>query len=319
MVFIYFILCAAVVVYFSIKLSNCADWFEKHTRISGALVGFLLAATTSIPELVSGLTAVLIKQEEIAISSILGSNLFNYNIVATANLAFIVFFAFNKASKNTHKIVLFILSIYSVVLFSNIFNFTFVIPIIKNSISYISIIIIVIYIFSFKAISEDEVDDNTSLAPKYLVKITFIKFMVLSVVLVIFSSLLAILVEDIVEVTNMKASLAGSVLLGASTSLPEFVGAISLMRLKQYDIAISSVLSSNLFNFFVFAFLDFFSRSALTSFFESGISNLVYIGFISTFIFFVTLKYYKSTNKYLYSIPSVIILAIYFVYITNFS
>ncbi len=319
MVFIYFILCAAIVVIFSVKLSDCADWFEKHTKISGALVGFLLAATTSIPELVSGLTAVFINQEEIAISSILGSNLFNYNIVATANLAFIAFFAFNKASKNTHKIVLFILSIYCVIIIANFFDFTFYIPIISRTISYISLIIITIYIFSFKAINEEEVDEDTDLAPKSLVRKTFLKFMFFSLILVVFSSLLAILVEEIVKVTNMKASLAGSVLLGASTSLPEFVGALSLMRLRQYDIAISSVLSSNLFNFFVFAFLDFFAKDALTTFFVPGITNLIYIGFISTCIFFITLKYFRSNNRYIYSIPSVMILAIYFLYITNFS
>ncbi len=318
MVFVYFIICAAIVVMFSVRLSNTADWFEKNTKISGAVVGFLLAATTSIPELVSGYTAILINQEEIAISSILGSNLFNYNIVATANLAFIVFLAFNKTSKNTRTIVLFIVSIYALFLTTNFIDINIKIPKIFPTFSYISPLILLIYFISFKAISEEE-EPTQDIAPKVLVRKTLIKFIFYAVILVIFSCLLAIIVEDIVQITNIKASLAGSILLGASTSLPEFVGALALMRLRQYNIAISSVLSSNLFNFFVFAFLDIISVHSLTKFFVVEINNLIVFGFLISLFIYIILRFFSTSKKYLYAIPSIIILASYFIYLIKFS
>lgn len=319
MLLIYFIICAAIVVTFSIKLSDCADWFEKHTKMSGALVGFLLAATTSIPELVSGLTAIFIGQEEIAISSILGSNLFNYNIVAVANLAFISYLTFNNISKNSVKIVLFIASIYIVLISTFLIGITFNIPFISRAISLASPIIIIIYILSFKSLNEaDDEDDEIISVSKQEVRKTLVKFLAFSAILIISSSILAVLVEKIVHQTGMKASLAGSVLLGASTSLPEFVGALSLMRLRQYDLAVSSVLSSNLFNFFVFAFLDIVAKDSFTSFFNNDIKNLVYLGFISTLIYLFTFKFYRSNRKFVYAIPSVTVLILYGAYLGFF-
>ncbi len=318
MLFIYFIICAAVVIFFSIKLSNCADWFEKNTTMSGALVGFLLAATTSIPELVSGITSVLINQEEIAISSILGSNLFNYNIVVVSNLTFITFFAFNKLSKTNIKIILFILSIYAALIISLFTNSILDFTILSRTISLVSIIILVIYITSVIVLKETDEEKSEKASKKSIIK-TFTLFIIYAIVLVASSSILAILVESIMNATGISASVAGSILLGASTSLPEFVGAISLMRMKQYDIAVSSVLSSNLFNFFVLFILDIISINAITSFFSTDTIELIMIGTFNTIILFTTFLFFKSNRKYIYAIPSILILIIYLIYLIFFT
>ncbi len=311
--FVLFFFCVGIVVTFSIKLSNCADWFEQNTKISGALVGFFLAAATSLPELVSGITSVLLNQEELAIASILGSNLFNYNIVATANLAFISYYAFNKLSKHTNNIMYFVLSIYLVLVFTILIttNFNFAI---LNRISIASIIIIIIYSYSVKSL-DDESEEKNSSAPPSLIKKTLFKSIIYALILIVFSSLLAKSVELLMLEFDLDASLAGSILLGASTSLPEFVSAITLMRKKQYDIAISSVVSSNLFNFFVLGILDGVSKYPINTYFTFSTYILITLGIINTLVIIIAIKFYNTSNRYLYALPSIFILVIYSFYL----
>ncbi len=315
MMLVLFFLCAAVVVTFAVKLSDCADWFEQNTRMTGALVGFFLAAATSLPELMSGLTSVFINQEELAISSILGSNLFNYNIVAVANLAFISFLAFNKLNKNTIKILLFIVSIYVLLIVSIFISDVRGLSFFDFRISIASVLIVIIYIWSIFSLGEEE--EQTHSAPKPQVRKKIMYALIFAIVLIISSSLLAKIVEQVMFDLELSASLAGSLLLGACTSLPEFVGAIALMRKRQYNVAIASVLSSNLFNFFVLFVLDFATPSNILIYFTKSTYVLIIFGLVNTVILLLALKFYKTNKKFLYSIPSVLVLAVYTVYLLN--
>ena len=76
-----FILLAAAVVFLSIKLAKYVDLLDKTTKISGAFIGaVLLAAVTSLPELFTSISATLIVREnELVLGNILGSNLFNFD------------------------------------------------------------------------------------------------------------------------------------------------------------------------------------------------------------------------------------------------
>lgn len=314
MIILYFFLCAAVVVFFAIKLSDCADWFEKNTKLTGALIGFFLAAATSLPELMSGLTSVYIGQEELAISSILGSNLFNYNIVAATNLAFIGYLSFNKLDKNTNKILYFILSIYTVVTLGVIATNNLGLPFMSFRISVVTIAIALIYIWSVKSI-DDEGEETIEVAPKSLVRKKIMMAVLFALILIISSSLLAKVVEMVMIELSLSASLAGSILLGASTSLPEFVGAIALMRKRQYNVAVSSVLSSNLFNFFVLFILDIATAKSIITYFSADTTVLIVFGVINSLIMLFAIKFYKVKNKYLYSLPSLAVLGTYLVYL----
>ncbi|MFV0425020.1 MAG: sodium:calcium antiporter [Bacilli bacterium] len=314
MILLAFFLCAAVVVFFAIKLSDSADWFEKNTKLTGALVGFLLAAVTSLPELISGITSIFIKQEELAISSILGSNLFNYNIVVVANLAFIGYMAFNKLDKNVNKIVYFILSMYVVIIAGLIIGSIFGIPLFDFRISIISILIILIYIWSVRSI-EDDSEETKEYAPKSIVRKKIYLSVLFIIILIISSSLLAKIVEEVMYEIGLSASLAGSILLGASTSLPEFVGAITLMRKRQYNVAVSSVLSSNLFNFSVLFILDIFTKKTILTYFTNDIFILLIFGVVNTLIILFAIKFYKVKSKFLYMIPSVMVLVVYLSYL----
>lgn len=317
MIILYFFICVAVVVTFAIRLSDVADWFEKNTKMTGALVGFFLAAATSLPELMSGITSVVIGQEELAISSILGSNLFNYNIVAVTNLAFISFLTFNHLDKNTSKILRFILSIYIILTASLVITKVFNFNLFDIRVSIASLFIAILYIWSVFAIEESDEEEHDSYAPKNIVRKKIVHAIIYALILIVSSSLLARVVEEVMYAMNMSASLAGSVLLGASTSLPEFVGAITLMRKRQYTVAVSSVLSSNLFNFFVLVILDLATKNNILTYFTKDTFFLIGYGVVNTTVLLLTMRFYKVRNKFMYAIPSVIVVGVYAIYLLN--
>src|SRR5512139_1685620 len=90
MLWIQFITCVIVVVAASSVLSRYADVIAEKTGLGRAWVGaILLAGVTSLPELVSGVTAVsVLNAPNLAIGGIVGSNLFNLTLIAVMDVAY---------------------------------------------------------------------------------------------------------------------------------------------------------------------------------------------------------------------------------------
>ncbi len=318
MVFLGFIVCALVVFIFTILLSDNADWIEKNTKVSGALIGFILASATSLPELVSSLTSVYLNQPELAISNILGSNLFNYSIVAFTNLLFLSYFALNYVKRKTTKITLYTGIVYIILTISVIVSKYTSISLPLGRISFATILIVICYVCSIKFLDSDD-EPNTKTASSRAVKNILYKSVFYAIILIIASSALANFAEGIMIKSQISATLAGTVLLGASTSLPEFIGAINLMRKRAYDIAVSSVLASNLFNFLIFSIVDIFTPYKLITKITSSIFILMLTGLITTILMHITIRYIKVKSKVIYLLPSVLVIAIYATYLTVFS
>src|SRR5512139_887427 len=90
MLWIQFIVCVIIVVAASSVLSRYADVIAEKTGLGRAWVGaILLAGVTSLPELVSGVTAVTaLHAPNLAIGGIVGSNLFNLTLIAVMDVAY---------------------------------------------------------------------------------------------------------------------------------------------------------------------------------------------------------------------------------------
>ncbi|UTW70670.1 hypothetical protein KHA80_01020 [Anaerobacillus sp. HL2] len=69
--------------------------------------------------------------------------------------------------------------------------------------------------------------------------------------------------DRIAIVTGLGASFVGSFLLAASTSLPEAVACFVACRIRNYNLAIGSILGSNLFNVLIYVEQIFFTVMAL--------------------------------------------------------
>ena len=87
MVWLQFIVSAAVVVLAAIKLAQYGDVIAVRTRLSGMFIGtLLLAGATSLPELLSAINALAIDIPNLAAGSMFGSSMFNMFMLAILDI-----------------------------------------------------------------------------------------------------------------------------------------------------------------------------------------------------------------------------------------
>ncbi len=256
-----YMLVAACVVFLSIKLSDFVDLLDKKTNVSGAFLGgILLAAVTSLPELFTSITAVVLPpnhDNHLVLGNILGSDIFN------VTLFFIVYAIFYKkiANSKVNKVHLFTMGIIgamyvSVILASFIFD--------KNGwllgwFNPLSILILAIYVFAvIKTPKEEESEDKTT-DSKLTAKQIIILFIVFSILLVGASIGLTYIVEWVCDLFKMGATFGGALFLGVATSLPEMTATITLCRKRNYNAAIGDIVGSCSFNFIILTLADIFS------------------------------------------------------------
>ena len=276
-----YLVLAAGVVFFSVKLSDYIDLLDKKTSISGAFLGgILLAAVTSLPELFTSLTAVVIlptPNNHYVLGNILGSNAFNLI------LFFFVFAIFFKKLVNAkvgkaHLITIALTAVMYVV--------TTVASIVFNGFGLLwgwfnpmSLVIAAVYVFSIlktPKTEEAEVDENEVESP-LTVKQIVIRFIIFALLLISASITITYVVDWISSLFNLGATFGGALFLGVATSLPEATATFNLCRKKNFNAAYGNILGSGVFNFFILALADALSFRCGTGIFAMDQSALFLI------------------------------------------
>ncbi len=328
---IIYALSAALVVYGAIKAGNYVDMLDKKTNISGALIGgLLLAAVTSLPEFITTISSVVILEKpELAFGNVFGSNMFNIVILAIADLVYIKKFMFQKASGHNKSLMINIVMYLVVTVPVFIQYFLFTIPGVADTfnVSIISIVIVIIYGMFLKTLmaAEAEETDADDEMPELSVKQIVVRFCLVSVLLVLSSIIITRQTDTIAEELNLSASFAGALFLGIATSLPELTAVFTLIKLNNYNAAISNIIGSNIFNMTIISVVDVLTVPILgvnifNTVFEpvmfESISVLLVIGLINSFIILLAFSMKKTYNKMVYAIPSVLIILNYLIYIS---
>ncbi len=87
MVWLQFVLTSAVIVYAAIQLTKYGDVIAIRTRLGGMFVGtLLLAGVTSLPEVLTTLSALGEGAPDLAAGNLLGSNMFNMLLLAVLDI-----------------------------------------------------------------------------------------------------------------------------------------------------------------------------------------------------------------------------------------
>ena len=296
-----FLFLAGLTVFLSFKLSYYADLLNKTTNISGVFIGgILLAGITSLPEFVTCLSSIFLNNPYLAIGDILGSNFFNIAMMCLFDILFIKTMFYNY-TKNKYYIIylLLIINYFIMYLFmGGIFNlelFNIGIP---------SFIIIISYIIYLKKAQEKDSKKEIIKTKEHVL----LKFLFVGILMVIVSIFLTLIVNLIADKNpNVASSFIGAILLGITTSMPEVITFIALIKMKSFDLALSDIIGSNLFNLLILAIGDIFLKNKEIYYFVDKESMfLLVFGFILTILSFYQNNRKVVKNKLIYIVPSLI-------------
>ncbi len=249
---------AVCVVFFSIKLANYVDLIDKKTDLSGAFIGgVILAAVTSLPELFTSISAVLfVKQPDLVMGNILGSNLFNMCIFGGAALIAAKSLCRSTIGSSHFKTTVITFIMFSIMLLPVVFKKDYTVV----GISVYSIILLVLYACSIKFMAgdsaESEGEDNSDLTLKQII----IRFVIMAVLLVIASIFITIAADHLSEEFNLGKTVGGALFLGVATSLPELTSSIALIRKGNFNACAGNVMGSGVFNFCIISVADILYR-----------------------------------------------------------
>ncbi len=261
MVWLQFIFSAVVIVLAAIQLAKYGDVIAIRTRLGGMFVGvILLAGATSLPELLTTISAVQQGVPNLAAGNLLGSNMINMFLLAILDLMHRKERLLRKAAlKHALSGSLAVLMIGMVVFF--------IIANIQGSVGWVgldSLAIIVVYVISIRLIqtnashsgppaSTGEIPEGTPSLKRGL-----LGFLIAAGVLVMITPVMVSASVGIAEITGLGTTFIGTTLVALVTSLPELVTTIAAARMGADDMAIGNLFGSNLFNMFALGLTDFF-------------------------------------------------------------
>jgi cation:H+ antiporter len=301
---ILFFIFAITTVILSIKMSKNIDKISKKNLKKGYIIsGILLASVTSLPELVTSITAVKMNNPYLAIGDIIGSNTFNIFMMCLFDIFFFKKMFFNRTKKYILEYLILIIINISIILFLKL-SINFSLPTILIFVFYI------IYIYNLSKPKDIRDIGGEKTSNKEIINIFVISL------LLFFSSILLTATVDKISLMYPKisSSIFGAILLGITTSLPEVITFITLIKLDNYNMAIVDILGSNIFNFFILGINDILTRTPIYLFADKSSFLLINISILITMINFYQ-NINKKKNKLIYFIPSIIVIVLYIIFI----
>lgn len=272
MIWLYFTICVALVLFFGAQLSKYGDVIGEKTGLSGLWVGLLLLAIiTSLPEIITGISAVTIVGgrvgADLALGTIFGSNALNLFILAILDIASRQGSLFAVVFSRSGHILAALLGIF-LIAFAGIIIFlsTEIWDGAIGRLGVYGLVLVVMYVVGSRVIFKSErlPSSEEDLICKKYERVTkrraYTGFAVSAVAIIGAGTWLALLGDQIATLTGWGSSFVGSLLLAIATSLPELVVAMYALRIGAPDMAIADVLGSNMFNIGVGVFCyDIFS------------------------------------------------------------
>jgi len=264
-VWLQFTACTAVIVYAGSRLSKYGDIIAEKTGLGRLWVGaLLLAAVTSLPELVSGVAAVTVFDlPDIAVGGVLGSCMFNLLILSLVDAMTgrkPIYTGVNEGHVISAGFGVLLLGLIAV----NIYlggTFPAVGWICVFSFVYFALYVVamrVLFLYNKRRIAAVVREMAEELRYRDVTATrAYALYAVNAVVIVLAAAYLPHLGERIAAMTGFGQTFVGSFFIALSTSLPELVVTVAAIRLGAVDLALGNLFGSNLFNIAILAVEDF--------------------------------------------------------------
>ncbi|GAB4412945.1 MAG: sodium:calcium antiporter [Anaerolineales bacterium] len=261
MVWIQFIVSAAVVVVAAVKLAEYGDAISVRTRLGGMFIGTLLmAGATSLPELLTTISALGQNVPSLAVGNVFGSNMFNMFLLAVLDAVFWQARILRRVATK-HALTA------SLAVFIAAMSIFFILADIDVRIGWVgldSILLMVTYVAAVRLLQGDSprpatgAQDAAEIAGVPTLPWALVGFAAASGALVLATPWLVRSSAGIAEITGLSTGFIGALLVAIVTSLPELTSVIAAVRLGAYDLAVGNLFGSNLFNVFILGITDVF-------------------------------------------------------------
>jgi len=264
LVWLKFTACVVIILFAGTRLARYGDAIAEKTGLGRLWIGLvLLAAITSVPELVTAVSAsALVKLPDLALGNLLGSCLFNLAILGFLDILYrpapILSHASSRQARSAGIGVVLIAIVAGGILAGDRFSGLTV-----GWVSSTSIIIPSLYaagiwwLFRHERSIQSQLTEVVSLRYKELaVKTVYLRFALAAAAVIGAGIWLSFIGDELATTYHWHTSFVGSLFLAISTSLPELVVTIAALRLGAIDMAVADILGSNMFNMAIIAPVD---------------------------------------------------------------
>ncbi len=292
-----FLFVSIIITFTGYKLTVSGDKIGDETGFGSNIIGFiLLASITSLPELVTAISAAHLNSANLVFGNMIGSNIFNMVVIAL-----VVLLGSRKMYQAKSENIfnasmgLFIVALSGILIFLKL----------KLSGLIISFFYVAIIYLSFKFENkQNEKNKNAGIKLKQLWK-EYLFFFSLAIVIIISGYYLTLICDRIAitpfEIFGKKyifgSTFVGQLFLAVSTSLPELIVSLSAVKIGKIDMAYSNVFGSNIFNIFILGISSFFYKGNMFASVSPTIFFSILIFFILVSITIGSLKY-KIQSKF---------------------
>jgi cation:H+ antiporter len=257
------VLSASAVVAAGTMLTRSADAIAERTGVGRVWIGsVVLAAATSLPELVADVAAVRIRAPDLAAGDLFGSSLANMMILALIDLlAPRRHVLRNAALENALGACLAIIL--------NLLVGVFILLRLQwrlLGLTPASLLLVVIYVGGTRAVYRNgrraaeeaapAAAARQSAASTLKLRSAAVRFAAAALVILISAPVLAWSAKQLAITTGLATSFVGTLLLGLITSLPELATSVAAVQIGAFDLAVGNLFGSNAFNMVIFIALD---------------------------------------------------------------
>jgi cation:H+ antiporter len=249
----------ALVFMIAARLARHADTIAHATRLGGLWIGsVLLAAATSLPEILTDANAVLLDAPDIGVGDLFGSTLANLLILAALDLGFagrrvLHSVSAEHARLGTLGILLTVMAGIAMVTggWGRI-----------GHVGVETVAIAAVYLAGMRRLYRSTAA-SLAAAPSSLLedrgaglKRPLVGFALAAVGLSIVTPLLVLSAEAFSKESGATETFVGTLLVGLTTSFPEMAATVAAVRLGALDLAVGNIFGSNAFNMTVLLIMD---------------------------------------------------------------
>ena len=266
MVWIKFLFCLVVIGLAGARLSRYGDVIAEKTGLGRNWVGLVLMATvTSLPELVTGVSAVtVVGAPNIAIGDVLGSCVFNLLILVVVDYLYREESVYTRASRG-HILA----AGFGVVLIGLTGLSLILAPLGADlAIGHVGAytpLFILLYLLAMRTVYQYQrremaefVEESAARYEDVSLREAVIGYGMAAGFVVAAGTWLPFIGEDIAQQMGWQQSFVGTLFVAAATSAPEIAVTIAAVRIGALDMAIANLLGSNLFDILIVAIDDIF-------------------------------------------------------------